>query len=381
MHSNLYKAQELIYVLNSQLKKNTSGILTLETQVDSWQKQRKGILAIHNGALVYGGSTIPNNLQFVASLDSRISSNSMNTVLSHAFSKLKKPLSVRELTARLVKYQVFAWEKIEAQIHHQVVLILEKLISYPGQAKWNNSNSFDLCFGEDGHGLNWEQLKIDLRYRRIKWASLASKIDSMDAVPYVNESNLLKVKDSKVRKHLENNVDGHRTLLDIATSIGEDPLRIANFYFNWVNSEIVSFEKISEANSTAETVAMNREVTNVPTILSVDDSPIVQTCIKRALKGCYEVLCTSRPFKALTILNQKSIDLILLDLNMPEMNGLEFCKKIRKTPKLKNLPIIMVTARDGMVNKMKGQMAGSNAYITKPFKSQELMDVVATQLS
>ena len=381
MHSNLYEAQELIYVLNSQLEKNTSGILTLETQVDSWQKQRKVILAIHNGALVYGGSTIPNNLQFVASIDSRVSSNSMNTILSTAITKLKNPLSVRELTAILVKSQVFTWEKIEAQIHHQVVLILEKFISYPGQAKWYNSNNFDLCFGKDGHGLNWEQLKIDLQYRRIKWASLASKISSMDAVPYVDKSNLLKVQDSKVRKHLDKNVDGHRTLLDIATSIGEDPLRIANHYFNWVNSGIVSFEKISEVNSTTEKMTTNREVANLPTILSVDDSPIVQTYIKRSLKGCYKVMCTGRPFKALTILNQKSIDLILLDLNMPEMDGLAFCKKIRKTPKLKNLPIIMVTARDGMIDKMKGQMAGSNGYITKPFKSQELKEVVMTQLS
>ena len=160
MHSTLYEAQELIYVLNSQLKKNTSGILALETQVDSWQKQRGGIFAIRNGALVYGGSTIPTNLQFVTSLNARISSNSLNAILPMVVSKLNNPQSARELTERLVKLKVFEWEKIEAQIHSQVVLMLEQFILYPGQVTWHDSISFELCFGDDAHGLNWKQLKV-----------------------------------------------------------------------------------------------------------------------------------------------------------------------------------------------------------------------------
>jgi len=381
MQANLYRAQELTSLLDSQLKKNTSGILALETQVDSWQKQRTGILAMHNGALVYGGSTIPHNLQFVLNLNSRISFNSLNTILPVVVSKLKNPLSVRELTEKLVKLKVFEWEKLEAQIHNQVVLMLEKFILYPGQIKWHDTTNFDLCFGEDCHGLNWKQLKIDLKYRQIQWASLAPNIFSMDAVPYISDSNLLKVKALKIRKHLGDNVNGHRTLLDIATVIGKDPLRVAKSYFRLVNSGIVSFDKISEINTQEEIAAIKEAVVKLPTVLSVDDSPIVQTYIKRALRGCYKVTCTSRPFKALSILHQKPIDLILLDLNMPEMDGLDFCKQIRKTPKLKKLPIVMVTARDGMINKMKGQMAGTNGYITKPFKSKELVEVIIAQLS
>ena len=66
---------------------------------------------------------------------------------------------------------------------------------------------------------------------------------------------------------------------------------------------------------------------------------------------------------------------------MPEMNGLEFCMQIRKTPKTKNLPIVMLTARDGAFDEMKGQIAGADKYITKPFKSQELIEVIMEQLS
>ena len=371
----MYKAQELLSLIEHKLQKNTNGILALETQVSYWQKQRVGMLVIRDGILTYGGSTIPNNLQFATSLNSRMSSDSLSTTLPDIVSKLKDSQSVRELTEKLVRLNFFNWEKIEALIHHQVLLMLEKFILYPGQAKWHNSNDFDLSFGKDGHGLNWKQLKIDLRSRQIKWARLNPIISSMDAVPYVCKNNLSKVKNLKIKTHLEMHIDGHRTLLDIATTIGKDPLRVANSYANWANLGIINFNQISEVKSQAETAV------NLPIILSVDDSPIVQICIKRALEDHYQVICVSGPFDAFNVLHQKSIDLILLDLNMPEMNGLEFCMQIRKTPKTKNLPIVMLTARDGAFDEMKGQIAGADKYITKPFKSQELIEVIMEQLS
>ena len=61
---------------------------------------------------------------------------------------------------------------------------------------------------------------------------------------------------------------------------------------------------------------------------------------------------------------------------MPDMDGLEVCKTLRSIPKFRALPIIMVTARDGLVNKVKGQIAGTNRYLTKPFDAEELLSVV-----
>jgi twitching motility two-component system response regulator PilG len=61
---------------------------------------------------------------------------------------------------------------------------------------------------------------------------------------------------------------------------------------------------------------------------------------------------------------------------MPDIDGLDFCKTIRKIPKFKDLPVIMVTARDGFVDKLKGQIAGTNKYITKPFQPEELLEIV-----
>ena len=376
MQLKQYQSQQLKNLLESQLKQNISGVLALETKVNSWQKQRIGMLVINNGALVYGGSTVPNNQQFAKSLGNKLQPNFINAALPLATEKLTNPQSVRELIEILVKLRIFKWEDIEAYIHNKIVSILEKFDGYPGQAKWDDSNDFDLCFGEDRHGLNWTKLKQDLNHRQQKWASLAPTIPSMDAVPYINKNSLSKESDPRVRKHLKTYVDGRRTLVDIATAMGKDPLKVANSYLNWVKSGVVNFDDSPEFNNQAGTIASETSVANLPTVLSLDDSQIVQISIKRALSGHFNVMLVSNAAEALMSLNRNSIDLLLLDLTMPDVDGLEFCRMIRKIPKLRDLPIVMVTARDGLVDKIKGQIAGTNRYITKPFEAEELLAVV-----
>ncbi len=376
MQLKQYQAQQLKNLLESQLNQNISGVLALETKVTSWQKQRVGILVVHNGALVYGDSTLPNNQQFAKSLGDKLQPNFIDAALSLASEKLNNPQSVRELIEILVKLRIFKWDNVEKHIHNQVVSILERFEAYPGQAKWDNSSDFDLCFGEDCHGLSWTKLKQDLNHRQQRWASLAPTIPSMDAVPYISESSLLKVNDPRAREHLKRYVDGHRTLVEIANMMRKDPLKVANSYSNWVKSGAVSFDDISEASNQAGAIVSETSDAYLPTVLSVDDSQIVQISIKRILTGRYNLLFASQAADALKILNRNSVNLLLLDWTMPDVDGLDFCKIIRKIPKFQDLPIVMVTARDGLINKMKGQIAGTNAYVTKPFKSEELLKVI-----
>lgn len=116
-------------------------------------------------------------------------------------------------------------------------------------------------------------------------------------------------------------------------------------------------------------------------ILSVDDSPIVQTAIKRALSSQYHVILTDKAMDALTLLNQKPIKLLLLDLTMPDVDGLEICRTVRSIPKFRDLPIIMLTARDGLIDKMKGHIAGTTKYLTKPFEPEQLLEIVNKYVS
>lgn len=396
-----YQPNQLNSILDALFNRNGNGILSLKTQVNSWQNQRSCILILHNGALVYGGTQVPNSLDFCRRLGETLKPNLIKAALSVAKEKVNNPESFRELLELSTKMRVFTWQEVEALITNKVVLLLEKFLSYPGEAQWQTTNNIDLSYGKDCHGLNWSDIQRELKQRQHQWQSFAPKIPSMDAIPVVTPQQLKLINNPQVRDHFRKSVDGKKTLVDIAEKIGKDPLKVAKNYFNWVNNGWVSFEttppsqavsavksqisanlaaihhteKIGD-RAVAPVSAQPQSNSDLPIVLSVDDSSIVQISIKRALEEHHNVLLANNAAKALEILNQNPVKLLLLDLTMPDMDGLEFCKIVRAIPEFRDLPIVMVTARDGLVNKMKGHIAGTSKYLTKPFKPDELREVV-----
>jgi len=154
--------------------------------------------------------------------------------------------------------------------------------------------------------------------------------------------------------------------------LNKDPLQIAQSYFTWTNLGWVTFNGI-----TSTPTQDNRQGQKVPTILAVDDSPIIQTMIKRALGNHYQVFVAGNASEGLNLLNKKPVSLLLLDVTMPDIDGLEMCRTVRSIPKFRKLPIIMLTAKDTLVDKMKGQIAGTNHYLTKPFNPEKLLELVS----
>ncbi|MGC9524525.1 MAG: response regulator [Limnospira sp.] len=112
------------------------------------------------------------------------------------------------------------------------------------------------------------------------------------------------------------------------------------------------------------------------TILAVDDSVSMQEIVKQTLRSTYKVIVANNTVEALAFLHHESIDLLLLDVSMPGVNGLELCRIIRRSPHLRDLPIIMLTARDSMYDKIEGRLAGATEYLTKPFDAAHLKEVV-----
>lgn len=114
----------------------------------------------------------------------------------------------------------------------------------------------------------------------------------------------------------------------------------------------------------------------VPTILAVDDSVVMQDLVKRALANDYRVLVADNAVDALSVIYHEQVSLLLLDVSMPGIDGLELCRTVRNIPQFQELPIIMLTARDGLFDKVQGRLAGATEYLTKPFDSNQLRQVV-----
>lgn len=116
-------------------------------------------------------------------------------------------------------------------------------------------------------------------------------------------------------------------------------------------------------------------------ILVVDDEKAILDLVKRILtRGGFEVITASDGEEGLAKVYSEAPDLMILDINMPEMNGWEVCGKIRGDPLYKHLPIIMLTVRKKKEDQLKGLDLGGDEYITKPFYPTELLARVKTVL-
>src|SRR6202142_4111574 len=107
-------------------------------------------------------------------------------------------------------------------------------------------------------------------------------------------------------------------------------------------------------------------------ILVVDDEPSLRKVIRASLAaGGYTVEEVGTGTDAVGLLQKRSFDLVLLDINMPGLNGLEACRKIRSIAP--NTGIVMVTVRDAEEDKVRALEAGADDYVTKPFRFRELV--------
>jgi two-component system, sensor histidine kinase and response regulator len=115
------------------------------------------------------------------------------------------------------------------------------------------------------------------------------------------------------------------------------------------------------------------------TILIVDDSESnIDILIEHLID--YEVVVSLNATDALTLLEEQTIDLILLDIMMPDIDGFELCKLIKENPKTQEIPLLFITSKSDEESIEKGYDLGAVDYITKPFKPKELRSRIKTQL-
>lgn len=116
-------------------------------------------------------------------------------------------------------------------------------------------------------------------------------------------------------------------------------------------------------------------------IMVVEDEQALALLLKYNLeKEGYEVIIESNGAKVIAEVEEHCPSLILLDWMLPKMSGVEICKQIRANPDIKNIPVIMLTAKGQEEDKIKGLTAGADDYVTKPFSVPELMARVKTNL-
>jgi twitching motility two-component system response regulator PilG len=142
-----------------------------------------------------------------------------------------------------------------------------------------------------------------------------------------------------------------------------------------INSLKIRLLEIEDKESNLSSMTRGRK------IMVVDDSATVRKLISGKLeKAGHEVFCAVDGLDALEQIKALVPDLILLDIMMPQMDGYQVCKLIRSNEATRDVPIVMISGKDGFFDKVRGRMSGTTGYITKPFGPETLMKTIESYM-
>ncbi len=137
------------------------------------------------------------------------------------------------------------------------------------------------------------------------------------------------------------------------------------------------------AEDAAETEAAAAEVSmSALKVMVIDDSKTIRRTAETLLKkeGC-EVVTATDGFEALAKIADERPDIIFVDIMMPRLDGYQTCALIKNNQVFKNTPVIMLSSKDGLFDRARGRIVGSDQYLTKPFTKEELLGAIREHVS
>ncbi len=212
-----------------------------------------------------------------------------------------------------------------------------------------------------------------------EWKQFHPHIQSPDQCPAIADAaQLRQILSPSARTTLERWVDGKTSLRQMARCLNRDISTVARAIYPYIQQGIVHLS----APPAEDFTHSNREHQllngyKVPRIVCIDDGIALRKTVEYILsQQGYEVTAIGNPLKALSLVFQLKPTLILCDITMPELDGYEICAMLRKSSAFRETPIIMLTGKDGFIDRVKARMVGATDYLTKPFGEVELLTLV-----
>ncbi len=117
-------------------------------------------------------------------------------------------------------------------------------------------------------------------------------------------------------------------------------------------------------------------------VMIIDDSSTIRRSAEIFLKpfGC-KVILAEDGFEAMSKIVDNHPDIIFVDITMPRLDGYQACMLIKKNPIYQSIPVIMLSSKDGLFDKARGRIAGSNSYLTKPFTADGLFSIIQNYIA
>lgn len=213
-----------------------------------------------------------------------------------------------------------------------------------------------------------------------KWRGARLADRSPNSAPIISQPEQLRAKINQTSyETMAKLFNGKRTLRELAVFLKQDVINITRSIMPYIQlgllelAEVPDFPK-NQKPSLSKTTASRR-------ILCIDDSSqICKTMEKILTKAGYEFVGETNALRAITTVLEKKPDLIFLDLVMPYTNGYEICSQLRKVSSFSQVPIIILTGKDTIIDRMRAKMVGCSDFISKPIDIQTVLTTIKKHL-
>jgi twitching motility two-component system response regulator PilG len=212
-----------------------------------------------------------------------------------------------------------------------------------------------------------------------EWKQFHPHIQSPDQCPIItNAAQLRETLTATSFRALEWWVDGKTSLRQMARYLNRDIVTVARAVYPYVQQGLVQVNYSALEESAIQKRDMSLlQRDKVPRIVCIDDGATIRKTVEYILnRHGYEASAISSPLKALSLVFYLKPDLILCDITMPKLDGYEVCAMLRTSSLFRETPIIMLTGKDGFIDRVRARMVGATDYLTKPFGEGELLMLV-----
>lgn len=271
--------------------------------------------------------------------------------------------------------------------------------------QYGETTSDELTFEKVAGGSNYSLilllpfLEVETIFRQAwlawhEWQNIGLGDYSPNSYPVIKQSLALqKLLTYGTEQQVTRLVDGTQTLRAIAIKSQKDLVDLTRFLVSLVDSGGIEFSSVPQqkrfeswqSNSTSKITDKPKTAAssqNSPLIVCVDDSPLICRAMEKIiLSQDYRFIGIQEPLKVVPTLLRDKPDFIFLDLMMPVVNGYELCAQLRRTPSLKDVPIVIVTGKDGLVDRMRAKLVGSTDFIAKPVAPDAVLKMLEKHLT
>ncbi len=299
---------------------------------------------------------------------------------------LKKNLIKKEQVVELIEYK----------IDEILFDILQKEVLEGVKFAIKEAESADFLL-KIGLNISLKLVTIDSALNKLedswqKWFKLNLTPYFPNYAPLLTEPEKLQENVSPViYKNFQRILNGKFSLRELALKMNQDLVKITVSLANYMQKgwvQLVEIPDLADDLTPLKSVNLSsvmegqKSLTKKPLIACIDDSPQVREIMEKIITRIgYNFIGIQDPLQAVPTLIEKTPDLIFLDLVMPIVNGYELCAQIKRVSKLENIPVIILTGNDGVVDRVRSKMVGSMGFMAKPIVEKEVINKIEKTLS